>query len=155
MEGTTFLLDVKNTQKLNWVVYGLYDGKGMPQFFGCCPFKLIQSVPDARKHNMFSTIFPGDKLVLTKIHKMVENKTQGNVWINNHIRTLPARPFMMQYASTYCNKVRVHCITTGEEFTSITECAREHGVTQSALSNHCAGNPSYATVGGRTYEYLT
>ena len=113
-------------------------------------------IPDAVKHNMFSKIFGEKKEITVKIQEQFYTKADCISWINNYLyvnRDAP-RPIMMQYQATRQNKVRVYCNETGEEFESLTECATKHGLSRSALSNHCNNVPGYNTVNGFTYRYL-
>ncbi|QWY83187.1 hypothetical protein [Rhizobium phage RHph_X2_24] len=47
---------------------------------------------------------------------------------------------------------RVQCVTTGEEFASVTEAAARAGVSKQMMSMHLNGNPRYRRI--RNMEYL-
>lgn len=48
----------------------------------------------------------------------------------------------------------VECITTGEIFSSASEVVRQHGVNQSALSNHLNNKSGFRSVKGKIYRKL-
>ena len=154
MKGTVFTIDLNDVSASNWVVYSLYDTAGALQYIGHTHFKNLLSIPDARTHSMFSKIFLKDVPVTVRINEIYKTKGECILYVNRYLSKNP-RPFMMKYIAAYRNKVKVKCIETGEEFESITECSAKQGVSASALSNHLIGNPSYLTVKGLTYEYLT
>jgi len=154
MEDVTFKINLTSPHQVKWVVYSLHDDTGAMQFMGICQWRSLMSVPDARKHPMFAEVFGEAEDVWMKIHKTLNSKPECQIWMNRYMRDKP-RPFMMQYRSAMRGKVAVRCIETGEHFESITDCATAHGLSSSALSNHLSGNPSYKSVGGRTYEHLT
>ena len=153
MENVVFKIDVRNPRPSQWLVYSLHDNAGVMQFMGSCQIKNIMSIPDAKKHPMFSEIFPGDVEVTVKIHKMMEVKSDCTLWVNRYLFDNP-RPFMMQFRASYQGRIALRCLETGEEFESLTECSTSHGISASALSNHLNGSQSYLTVGGRTYQHL-
>lgn len=134
-----------------WVFYRLFDAAGTIQYVGHCRFSQLSALPDARAHELFRAIFPPGRPMTIEVLNIAPGRTaaQNLMWqyMQQH-----GRPFMLSHGVRPGMKGSpLTCNETGEKFFTIVEACRAHGISQSALSNHLAHKPGYATVKGKTY----
>ncbi len=134
-----------------WIVYTLKDAHGTIQYVGHCRLSQLSGLPDARANSLFRYIFPpGRPLTVDMVHIGVRATDARNFmwqWIQEH-----GRPFMLlQGIRAGQRGVPLVCNETGEVFDTISAACEAHGVAQSAISNHLANRPGFATVKGKTY----
>ena len=135
-----------------WAVYRLRDASGTVQYVGHCRMSQLAALPDARANPFFRAVFPPGRPLTVEVLSIEPHRiaAQNGLWryIQQH-----GRPFMIAHGVRPSLKGSpVVCDQTGEKFATIKAACDAHGVSQSALSNHLANRPGYATVKNKTYS---
>lgn len=138
-----------------WCVYHHHDADDKIAYIGVCKLIEVFSCPDARQNSEWIKRFGGGKeALIIKIALTSVDEVQCNNARFRHVKELNPVCNMIGF-SYFGAKVRIICNETGEEFESVSEAARVHNLTQSALSSHLNQKPGHRSVKGKTYRKQT
>lgn len=123
------------------VFYTLSDSVGVIQFIGVDKWEELLQLKTVRKKRNFPDVFTPDlPTTITVIH--YGSADECHAMELDYLRRNPWPPLC-----SYCV-----CNDTSQQFTSVAEAAKAHGLSGSALYNHLNNRPGYASVKGRTYR---
>ena len=134
-----------------WCVYHHHDANDTLVYIGVCKLTELFSLPDARQNSEWVKRFGDDEPVIIKLQMVCEDVVFCNNTRFRQVQEL--KPVCNMIGFSYgLQRVRIVCDQTGETFDSISEAARAHNLTQSALSNHVNRKRGHNSVKGRTYR---
>lgn len=145
-------IDVATLKANPYVVYELYDQQGTLQYIGHCKYTSLSAIPDAQKNPLFGDVFPVGSTITVKVVGYFQEKHDGRnyIWAQMKANDMP---FMMKYGARIKREKGVICQETGQTYHTVTEAARDAGVTQGYMSKHLHRHPDATTVRGYTYSY--
>lgn len=127
-----------------WAVYTMAAEE--IEFVGHCKLVDVLKTPDVRGVPQFER---GKQytIELTSIHR---NAAEARVQASQ-LTTQLNRPKLNQSMAT-TRHCPIECVETGQQWNTATECVKEQGIAQSALSNHLNNRPGYTSIKGLTYR---
>lgn len=130
-----------------WVVYIIFcQETAKVVFVGCCKLTQLFGLPDARQ---FVTDLPAN--IIIRVTDQFDNKAAAlqqhavRVRETGLVNELAIQRFKAKGGA-------IECVTTGETWRTIAECAAAHGLAPGNLSNHLRGVSSFKTVKGKIYR---
>lgn len=134
-----------------WCLYHHHDVDDVLSYIGVCKLIELFQCPDARQNSEWIRRFGDNEAVVIKLQMTSTDEILCNNARFRQVQELKPICNMIGY-SYHGAKMKITCIETGETFASISECARVHCLTQSALSNHLNNKPGHKSVKGKTYR---
>lgn len=135
----------------HYCVYEHYNAEDVLMFVGVSKIVEAFMFQDARQNSEWVKIFTADTPLIMKIVLTTPDLHIASNYRHRIITT--QRPHCNAYGFSMLGiRAEIICDQTNERFATITEAARAHGISASALSNHLNNKVGHKSVKGKTYR---